>query len=237
MNSLDENWEYLELKQKNLWLDEIDKRYYKQTKILQPIWENLKIEWEDIKFNIEQEIENLFSKTEEKNLSEVSKLILENEDILKFYTEQEIDNLQSKISRQIEDFKTKIKPQEEYWNSKTKEIKLRDERDKWFLLYCKKFFNYFFIISSSNDYPFESINDFRLIWSSLVLITLIRGFGDLLNNIFKDNETLHMLTTLNSAFFFFCLTKIISPTYKSCFMIEAIMVILLSTIRLKKQTW
>ena len=71
------------------------------------------------------------------------------------------------------------------------------------------------------------------------MITLISGFGGLLinNDIFKNNETLHMLTVLGSTMFFFCLTKIISPTYLDCVVIEAIMVILLSPIKLKKQTW
>ena len=184
---IDNNWEYLELKQKNLWLDEIDKRYRQQGKVFQPIWENLKIEWKDLKLKTEQEIhdlqvkinkfewkqelDDLKLKTEQeihdlqvkinksKSKQEIDDLqskitiqisnlqfkignykqsydideIYEIDDLQsKIDKQQEIDNLQSKIHRQIEDFKTKIKPPEEYWNSKIKEIKLRDARNKWF---------------------------------------------------------------------------------------------------------
>ena len=268
MNFLNFKWEYLELrqKQKNLEFDQINEKYQQEEEILQPIWENLKIEWKDLKLKTEQEIDNLQSKIDEKIKSGIksekedfiSEIEQEIEDFI-FGIKQEIDNLQSKIYRQIEDFISKIKPQLEYWNSKIKDLEDKEEilssfnkiqtniqlnsstntnNNSWVNLDETTSFENG-IIFNYIGLDVSTTSNFRLIWSSLVLMTLLTGFDAFFinNNIFKNNEILQGLTTFCFSIFFFCLTKIITPTYKSCFMIEAIMVILWFPIKLKEQTW
>ena len=80
---LDFKWEYLKLKQKNLvFIDEIDIRYKSQIGNFQPIWKNLKIEWENFKTKIGQEIEEVYDIAEyilkQPNLEDSDKSALEN---------------------------------------------------------------------------------------------------------------------------------------------------------------
>ena len=78
-----------------------------------------------------------------------------------------------------------------------------------------------------------------MIWSSLVLMTLLTGFDAFFinNNIFKNNEILQGLTVFCSSIFFFYFPRIIAQTDSSCFTLEIIEVILLSPIKPKERTW
>ena len=82
-------------------------------------------------------------------------------------------------------------------------------------------------------------NNLRMIWSSLVLMTLLTGFDAFFinNNIFKNNEILQGLTVFCSSIFFFYFPRIIAQTDSSCFTLEIIEVILLSMVKPKIWTW